>query len=332
MVVDADVLIRNVDYAVRKGYKPALLGRASPGYSIWTGIALFATPCVMEEAIRHLRDIADRRGDVEGVRLVWNDVIVPNVRVVPVPPEAMMDQRVAAVATLHAADAPTAALALLLAPSVLVTDNRRDFRPLGLPDTKTDAVAVDVYTLGEMGISVNGVELAARAVGYAGVSGAKKLASTIGREAALALGLVAVGLLVAYLRSERGRSIRERVATIAKEVGPPLMAELERMMAAGERVSEFALGSPLDASDRSPVALVARHLAVDQPRAETSEVLSFMAQHGFRWEPRDAECRNARAWLASYDCFREVAYGLWSLGYHLGPMEALPGSDVQAPP
>ena len=186
VVVDADVLIRNVDYAVRKGYKPALLGRAS------SRVQHLDRDRPVRHAMCHgggdpplagySRSPGRRGRRAPGVE----HVIVPNVRVVPVPPEAMMDQRVAAVATLHAADAPTAALALLLAPSVLVTDNRRDFRPLGLPDTKTDAVAVDVYTLGEMGISVNGVELAARAVGYAGVSGAKKLASTIGREAALA--------------------------------------------------------------------------------------------------------------------------------------------------
>lgn len=42
VVVDADVLLRNVDYALRKGYPPALLGSASGPYSLFTGVGLFA--------------------------------------------------------------------------------------------------------------------------------------------------------------------------------------------------------------------------------------------------------------------------------------------------
>lgn len=42
VVVDADMLIRNVEYTIRKGWAGALLGRASGGYSLSTGVVLFA--------------------------------------------------------------------------------------------------------------------------------------------------------------------------------------------------------------------------------------------------------------------------------------------------
>jgi len=38
VVVDADVLIRNVEYTIRKGWTGALLSRASGGYSLSTGV------------------------------------------------------------------------------------------------------------------------------------------------------------------------------------------------------------------------------------------------------------------------------------------------------
>jgi hypothetical protein len=41
VVVDADVLIRNAEYTIRKGWAGALLSRASGGCSLSTGVALF---------------------------------------------------------------------------------------------------------------------------------------------------------------------------------------------------------------------------------------------------------------------------------------------------
>ena len=43
IVVDADVLHRNVDYYLWKGWIPSLLDGASMHYSLLTGVVLFAT-------------------------------------------------------------------------------------------------------------------------------------------------------------------------------------------------------------------------------------------------------------------------------------------------
>lgn len=78
VVVDADVLVRNVDYAVRKGYAGALTGQASRDYSLMTGVVLFAAAKAGGEAIRHLPDITQRRGvELKTVHAVWNEYIVP---------------------------------------------------------------------------------------------------------------------------------------------------------------------------------------------------------------------------------------------------------------
>lgn len=319
VVVDADVLIRNVDYAVRKGYNPALFGRASAGYTALTGVVLFATPNVMDEVVRHLPDIARRRGDAKRVLQIWNSVVLSHVRVVPVPAEAMGDPLVAAVSILHAGDAPTAALALLLAPAVLATDNRRHFRPLDIPDTETDSIAVDVYALGEMGISINSLSVVPRVAGYAGVLGARKLAGAIGREATLFIGLVVVGALVLYLTNDRSRPLRERLSLAAKEMGPPVMAELEKILAAGQRVAEFAVAT----GEPSAVTIVARHLAVERPILRTREIVDLLAGHDLRWVPARLELRKARAWLIGQGCFHEVQYGRWGLGYQRAELTTL---------
>jgi hypothetical protein len=124
IVVDADVLLRDVQYVVRKGYLSALLGGASPRYTLMTGVALFATPRVIEEVVRHLPDVANRTGRTEdAVNAVWTERVLPLVRVVSVRDDAVADARVEAVRARHAADAPTAALTVLLAPAVLATNN-----------------------------------------------------------------------------------------------------------------------------------------------------------------------------------------------------------------
>lgn len=103
VVVDANVLIRNVDYAIRTGRSGALLAGASRGYSLISGVVLFAAAEVADESIRHLPDIAQRRdASLDEVRGVWNSLIVPNVRFVSLHARASSDPRVKEVRNLHA--------------------------------------------------------------------------------------------------------------------------------------------------------------------------------------------------------------------------------------
>lgn len=260
VVVDADVLIRNVEYTIRKGWAGALLGRASGGYSLSTGVVLFAAAPAGGEAIRHLPEVAERQGvDLQTVRTAWNSLIVPNVRFVKLRENAVKDPRVKGV---HRKDVPTAVLASLFAPAVLATDNRKHFRPFGLPDEiKTDAVARDLYAVGQYGTGVNSATLVPRLGGAMAVEGAKRVSAKLGNEVTALIGLVILGGLVLFFLSKRGSSFRAKVGKAAQEYGPPLLEWMAESMAASERVGEFAIER---VAEPDVLAVFARHLAVGQ--------------------------------------------------------------------
>jgi hypothetical protein len=311
VVVDADVLIRNVEYTIRKGWAGALLGRASSGYSLATGVVLFAAAPAGGEAIRHLPEVAERQGvDLQTVRATWNSLIVPNVRFVKLRDDAVSDPRIEGV---HPKDVPTAILASLLSPAVLATDNRKHFRPFGLPDEiKTDAVAIDLYAVGQYGAGVNSATLVPRLSGAMVVEGAKKASAKLGNDTVALIGLVILGGLVLFLLSERGRSFRAKVGEAAREYGPPLMERVAEGMAAGERVGEFAIER---VGDPDALAVLARHLAVGQTMMSTVDVARELRRRGYSFRGGVQHETATRAWLVREPCFHEFQHGHWSLGY-----------------
>jgi hypothetical protein len=311
VVVDADVLIRNVEYTIRKGWAGALLGRASGGYSLATGVTLFAAARAGGEAIRHLPEVAERQGvDLQTVRATWNSLIVPNVRFVELRDDAVSDPRIEGV---HPKDVPTAVLASLLAPAVLATDNRKHFRPFGLPDeVKTDTVAIDLYAVGQYGAGVNSATLVPRLSGVMAVEGAKKLGAKLGNDAVALVGLVILGGLVLFLLSERGRSFRARVGNAAQEYGPQLMEWIGDGIAASERVGAFAIEQ---IAEPDAVAVLARHLAVGRTMMSTVEVADELRQRGYSFRREVRHETATRAWLVREPCFHEFQHGHWSLGY-----------------
>jgi len=311
VVVDADVMIRNVEYTIRKGWAGALLGRASGGYSLASGVVLFAAAPAGGEAIRHLPEVAERQGvDLQTVRATWNSLIVPNVRFVELRDDAVSDPRIEGV---HWKDVPTAILASLLAPAVLATDNRKHFRPFELPDEiKTDDVAIDLYAVGQYGTGVNSATLVPRLSAAMAVEGAKKASAKLGNEAVALVGLVILGGFVLFLLSERGRSFRAQIGKAAQEYGPPLMEWMAEGIAAGERVGEFAIervGEP------DSLAMLVRHLAVGQTMMSTVEVARELLHRGYSFRGEVRHDKATRAWLAREPCFHEFQRGHWSLGY-----------------
>jgi hypothetical protein len=311
VVVDADVLIRNVEYTIRKGWAGALLGRASGGYSLSTGVVLFAAASAGGEAVRHLPEVAERQGvDLQTVRATWNSLIVPNVRFVELGGNALRDPRIEGV---HPKDVPTAVLVSLLAPAVLATDNRKHFRPFGLPDgTKTDTVAIDLYAVGQYGTGVNSATLVPRLSGAMTVEGARRVSAKLGNDMTVLIGLVILGGLALFLLSERGRSFRAKVGKAAQEYGPSLMEWVAEGMTAGERVGEFAIeriGEP------DALGVLARHLAVGQTMMSTVEVARELRRWGYSFRGQVRHETATRAWLVREPCFHELQHGHWSLGY-----------------
>jgi hypothetical protein len=314
IVVDADVLIRNVEYAIRHGKPGALFANASSRYSLTTSVVLFATPRVGGETIRHLPDVAKRTGiALADVRRAWNELFVPHVRFVPLRDDAVEDPRVAAVRGLHANDAPTAALTVLLARAVLATDNRKHFRPFDLPDTKTDSVAIDVAQVGEFGTTMTAGMLLPTVTGLGVYEGSKKVISLLGEEGAALVGLVALGGVMLSWNSERSKGVRSALANAARELGPPIGAAFDKGISAGERVAAFAVDR-LEEPDA--LAVIARRLAVGQTMMTTTEIVRELRTRGYSFGDGTRLEAETRAWLEREPCFYEAFRGTWTLGYH----------------
>ena len=314
IVVDADVLIRNVEYAIRNARLGALFANASSHYAIATSVVLFATPQGGGAAIRHLPDVAERTGvPLVDVHRLWNELFVPRVRFVPLRDDAVDDPRVEAVHGLHSNDAPTAALTVLLARAVLATDNRKHFRPFELPNTKTDLVAIDVAQIGEFGNAMTAAMLLPTVTGLGVYEGSRKVISLLGEEGAALVGLVALGGILLYWRSERSKGMRSTLADAARELGPPIGAAVDRGITAGERVAAFAVDR-LDEPDA--LALVARRLAVGQTMMTTTEIVRDLRMRGFSFGKGTRLETETRAWLERESCFHEPYRGAWTLGYH----------------
>jgi len=75
------------------------------------------------------------------------------------------------VGELHAADAPTAALAVVLAPSLVLTDNRKHFLPLVSSARSTDESAVDAFSFSKLSSGANAAALIPTLAGAAVIEG-----------------------------------------------------------------------------------------------------------------------------------------------------------------
>lgn len=311
VVVDADVLIRNVDYAVRHGHVGALTRHASTRYSLMTSVVLFASTDAAQEVQRHLPDIAERRKvEIDAVQRVWNESFAPAIRFVDVPDGIIDDPRIEGT---DPKDQHTARLVCLLAPAVLATDNRKHFKPFGLADTKTDEVAIDLAAVGQFVTGAKGAAVVPMATGALTINGSKKVIAKLGKGDALLLGVVLLGVLVLLLTSERGRAARTKLGEVAKEVGPKLAELMESVNAAGDRVHAFAIDQ---ITEPGAVGLLARQLATERSVMTTVEVANWLKQQGLSFTTTGTHQTQTRAWLLGTPCFEEVTRGRWTLGHH----------------
>ena len=314
VVADADVLIRDLQYAITADHLPRRLRSASGEYAVFTGVSLFSTRQVFREAIRHLPDVAERTKVSEPeVRAIWNREVVPKVRVVQIDEHAVTDARVAAVRELHRSDAPTAALAVLLAPAVLLTDNRKHFAPFAMPSMKSDSVAKDTVTLSEFGLGARGAMLFPALGGLGAVEGSKKLIAHVGWGGAAVVGLLSVAGLWLFVTSApwslcpcpRHRGRPRGWAAGGRDGG----GGNARWPTAG-RVRGLAGGQGRRVSRRGAAAR-RRAAGDDDPRDRPGAPQSGLAIRGRR-QIRDSHARL----VVEQSCFHELSRGCWSLGYH----------------
>ncbi|HET8895296.1 MAG TPA: hypothetical protein VFM96_14485 [Gaiellaceae bacterium] len=321
VVVDACVLLRNVGYTRRKGWNGALIESASGDYTLFSGVVLFASSQVLNEVEEHLPEIArNTRVPLDAAFQVWNNVFLPRLRIVELDDHLIGDPRVAAVRALDPDDAATAALAVALAPCVLLTDNRKHFEPLGLPNHPVDEIAVDIHKVSELMTGTNGVMLMTGLTGAGVVEGTKKIVLALGKEGALLVALLLAGVAYLYWRSEPGSRLRKGMTAFARDIGPPLMDAITERTALSEKIAALAI----EAAEDQPSAFraVAQRLATGQTTMTTTEISRFLNERGYRFTEDGNYSTLVRSWLAANGCFFELQRGHWSLGYHALPRGA----------
>jgi hypothetical protein len=321
VVVDACVLLRNVGYTLRKGWNGALVESASPEYTLLSGVVLFTTQHGLAEVEQHLPRVArDVGASSEAAWRVWNEVFLPRVRIIELDERLVSDPRVEAVRMLDPDDAPTAVLAVALAPCVLLTDNRKHFEPLGLPDLPVNVIALDIHQLSELVSGMNGAIIVTSFTGAGIAEGTKKIVSTLGKEAATLIALLLAGAAYLYWKSEPGSRFREGVKAAARDLGPPLMHAIADGIHLSEKISALAIES----ADDQPSAFrsLAQRLAVGQTTMSTAEVARYLSDNGYRFKNGGNYQTLVRAWLVANPCFFELQRGHWSLGYHALPRGA----------
>jgi hypothetical protein len=315
IVIDADVLHRNVDYCLRRGWTSSLLGGASTNYTLITGVVLFATTRVQEEVERQLDEIAARRGVTrKDVVRIWNEIFLPCVRFVEISENDIEDPRIGEVRALHDADAPTAALAIVLAPCIVLTDYRKHFAPLGIADAHTDTIALNAHELSRYYGSANAMTIVPTITGTMAIEGSKKVISAIGREGAVLIALVLISAAVVLWRSEPGGQLRESAKKLAREIGPPLAEAAARALVLTDQMSALAIDPPPPPD--SALQCIAKILATRQTILTTTEVARRLHEHGYRVRGPETHAKQTRRWLVTQDCFVEQQRGHWTLGYH----------------
>jgi hypothetical protein len=329
VVVDADVLSRSVDHALREGYAPAVVSRASPNYGSFTGITVFVTARVLSETFRRFGEIAAARSvAVDDVKRVWDDLFSSRIRVVDMfEVDDVHDERVIDVAQRDADDVDTARLAVLLAPCALLTDNWehfQSFRQKAPHPTRsidaTTAYALDVRDLGQFLSMLNAGTIPPRLAGLAVFEGGKAFVRWVGRDGSLVIAVLLLGGLALYLQTDEGRRVRERVIDTAKQLaaehGPALGAALEVGVATAERLTAFAV----QPGQSCATSLVARELA-GRGIMTTVALADHLASQGYRYSPISENRKHVRAWLIKQSCFWEPTRGSWTLGYHVRPRD-----------
>jgi hypothetical protein len=324
IVVDANVLLRNVEFASKHGHAGALFTHASGDYSQWTGIVLFAAAEVGDEIERHLPRFAHARGlDLGHARETLNKLILPYVRFVELDGTNLDDPRIDAVRKLDPDDEHTAALVSLLAPAILMTDNRRHFAPYALKafnDTTVEPIAIsnraaiDLRKMGEVELGMRGVVMLPTVTGAVTIEGSKKLIGKLGPDWTAVIGLLLLGGAVLFLTSDRGRDVRARARDLAREAGPPLMRMMEEYAAATDRAGALAVEP---AGARDAMALVARRMAIGRPVMKTRDIADMLRSEGYSFDSKRKFETETRAWLVRTPCFVEHQTGTWTLGYHL---------------
>ena len=257
VIVDTSGLRTGLDHQLRQGRLPACLWSSDRGE-----VRLFIESETLEEARRRLTRFA---GQFEVPELDLQEIFEsdwrPRLRVVDLPSALRsLDARAAAVQARDATDYPTAALAALLSPCIVLTGDK-DFAPLGVGRTRqgNDAIVATIRVkAGESQVSALTMVPAAPVI--AAGAGAKWAADRFGPLVWVALVAFVAGAIVLYQYQppERKQRLHQGAASAGR-----IYLELANQVATQLHVAEQLLGGSAipGPAERTVASAVLRTLA-----------------------------------------------------------------------
>ena len=258
-VLDTSCVRTGLAHQLKSGLPPASLSTVQDGMT-----RLFMERETLEETCEKLPAFAAQLGvsTSDLVRRFAEDWL-PYIRVVDLPTQFReLDTRAVAVHALDSDDYPTAALAALLSPCVLLTHNYKHFGPLGVREPQQGVNAVIAAIDLKMGETrLQAVATIPAAPLFTVGAGAKWAAGRFGPVVWLIVGLLIIGGIVTYRLQPPER--REAIKRVAGEAGRFLIEESSEAASAVDRAGQLLGTYAVPAPDRrTPTATVLRELAL----------------------------------------------------------------------
>lgn len=293
VVVDTNILLGDIRHRLRSGRETALIEAARVG-------------TLRPFVARHLPGFARKQALDEGRAWeVWRTAYVPLLRVVDVPTD-LADPRIAQVRAADADDVPTAALAVLIAPCLVLSEDGDLARP-GLTSARPRRW-VDLLLHGLAAARGDQALLAAGTAAAVGLAVLRQAVGTIvdagwGRTAALTLAGLGLGL------AWGGRLSGERLARVAGQFVPILDEFHPRLTAylAGRAALVDAAIAPWNEVDLQQA--IAQHLATAPLPRSATEIAASLRRQG-----RRVAVPAVDALLRANPAFVEVGRRRWQLG------------------
>jgi hypothetical protein len=320
VVLDANTMIRDVLYNTPPDKRPSAMMNA-----LTVGTArLYGKPDLLAEVADHLSDVAGRNNhDLARVREVLA-FYVSRMRLVD-PSGVVIPDAEERFARVHArrkpngrTDEPTARLCRLLDPSILLTEDKdlldTNFGVWYEPGERLANWTAAAFTLKDRSFASqmdSGAKMAGLAVGVPAMTGVGlvQLARAHPR-AALGVGALATALGFATRKSPRWEAARKALAegftAVMDDMASRMPADLaQQRRDAAEAIAQLGAYRSTHASPSSPVAIVARTLAIAPAAGLTPKEIYDSTGHAFAvWPVLEAHPR----------LFTEDDTGHWFLG------------------
>ncbi|MEU9779648.1 hypothetical protein AB0H92_01430 [Streptomyces phaeochromogenes] len=306
-IVDTNALLSSIENDCRKGFRSRLLRMSDSGTA-----TLYAADHVLDETYEHLSRMAKRAlVPLATLRAHFEGEYLPALRFVTMSDVDGPDKQVSAITDTD--DVPTGALAKLIAPCVVFSDDKHLRTPGFAPKDWRRAArsVVDISDgLRDQAVAVNTAVLPAR-----GVVGLVKL---LGRQSGVspwAIGAVVLGGGALLLKPHDRRKAAASFAVKAVEVvGTKLVAATAQERRGVEQLREAILAAPSRPTIRQQVAIA---LARQPEPLLAAEVHELIYRH-FPGEPA-VGVQAVRTVLEEGSEFVRVQRYRWQLGREVAP-------------